>query len=274
MNMLAAISAAMLLIFMAGYMAYFKPGGKTKKEPAPAAKAVDAADLQKIKDRDAFVFNLMVVFFLGLFTFFYYEWDRLLKIPAPQAAVKTAAEKTANAVETAHKPVEIKHSKTGDLPKPAIKAVKAIHEIKPVKQAKKNISKEASTEEKTLYPSGTVNMVWTKKGGLNDGPYKRFYESGAIGQKGSYSKGLKDGDWKFYLENGFMWKTMIFDMDKMVSESMYEPKSQDGTGPGKLQKSFQYIDGKLYRETLFENGKPKTMKYYDKDGQVTSEDDL
>jgi antitoxin component YwqK of YwqJK toxin-antitoxin module len=190
--------------------------------------------------------------------------------------MKPAVEKRGNAGESPPKAgADKQYSPKGSvMPGTAGKAGKKKGPAKPVKQVKKKISKPSSIEEKTLYPSGAVNIIWTKKNGKNDGPYKRFYESGAIGQKGSYSKGAKDGDWNFYRENGFMFKTMIFDMDVLVLESTYSPPATDNPGPGKIENSLQYVGGKLYRETIFKNGKPKTMKYYDKDGQVVSVDKL
>ena len=143
-----------------------------------------------------------------------------------------------------------------------------------VKPEKTSVQKAPpAIEQKTLYLSGAINAVWTKRNGKIDGTYKRFYESGAIGQKGSYHIGVKDGDWSFYRENGFIFKTMVFDAGKVVSESMYAPRSPDDPGPGNLQDVFIYVDGRLYRETVYENGKPKIVRYY-KGRQVVKEDKL
>jgi uncharacterized protein len=132
-------------------------------------------------------------------------------------------------------------------------------------------------ETKYYHKNGKPETSTMYVDGKADGPYKKYYLDGSIQEQGEFKNDQRNGKWIQYYENG-----------KVSSESNYvdgvfEGEQKTFFENGKLQNLSTYKNGKvegkesgydndgiLFCETIYEKGRLRDIKFFDKTGKVIS----
>lgn len=127
------------------------------------------------------------------------------------------------------------------------------------------------------YRNGKVETTCMYTAGEANGKYRKYFFNGQLNMEGTYANGKKTGLWKEYHQNGKLYsesnyvddqldgeQKLYYDNGQMETHSFYKK----GKVEGKSEDFDQ--DGKLFCETIYEKGRLRDIKFYDKKGQVIS----
>ncbi len=132
-------------------------------------------------------------------------------------------------------------------------------------------------EEIVYHPNGSIQSKQTYTNNVANGPYNEYFDNGKIKVTGNYTDGKKTGTWntsykngnKEFLENYIKGEldgeyTSWYNNGKTATKRLYKKDDIDG------KKEDFDDDGIIYSETIFEKGKLKDIKFFDKQGTVIS----
>lgn len=131
---------------------------------------------------------------------------------------------------------------------------------------------------KTFYKSGAVEVDLNYTKGKRNGSFKAYHENGKISVEGNYKENEFDGLVTRYYENGQVKSKEIYSNGKL--NGLYEEFHLNGkpfvsyqNKNGKAEGEAVYLDddGIKFSTLTFGNGKIKTAKYFDKKGNILSE---
>lgn len=111
-------------------------------------------------------------------------------------------------------------------------------------------------ERLTLFRNGEINKKENFVEGKNDGEYISYYINGQVSEEGTYKEGKKIGEWTSYYYSGKKKSTQEF--------------GEDGKETG-LETSYTE-DGWKLSELIYKKGDIVAYKFFDKDGNILSED--
>ncbi len=143
----------------------------------------------------------------------------------------------------------------------------------------KNYKDDQQEGDETYYHSnGKIVYKLNYAAGKGNGEYKEFDENGVLVAKGAFLADQKNGSWTTYHTNGKIKETKTFlageldgeylsyyDNGKMETRSFHRKGSAEGK-----KENFDN-DGIVFNETMFENGRLRDTKFFDKKGGVISE---
>ena len=109
--------------------------------------------------------------------------------------------------------------------------------------------------------SGDYEMIAYYKDGKKDGYYAETFMNGNLKEQGQYIDGKKDGTWEFGKRDGKRTRTEVYLNDEKIKETVYftdgtvevTREFKNGRKDG-WERSYNYSDGKLVRETLYKEG--------------------
>lgn len=143
------------------------------------------------------------------------------------------------------------------------------------KQAYKDDKEEG---EGTYYhKNGQIASTAKYKAGEVEGPFKKYYINGVLQMEGNVADGKRTGTWKEYYNNGKQKSVYGYALNEMDGD--YKEYWDNGNlmtqatyVKGKIDGKWEDYDtdGKLYSESVYEKGRLRDLKFYDKSGKVIS----
>ena len=139
-------------------------------------------------------------------------------------------------------------------------------------------SNDLQEGDETIYhKNGSIESVVTYKNNEATGAYKEYFDNSKLRMEGNYTAGKKAGTWKTFYKDGipeYMENYVNGELDgqytswygngKIESKRAYRKGDIDGK-----KENFDE-DGLLSVETIFEKGRLRDIKFFDKTGQVIS----
>jgi uncharacterized protein len=129
----------------------------------------------------------------------------------------------------------------------------------------------------TYHNNGKVETTSTYVNGEIEGKFKKYFTSGILSIEGNLTGGKRNGDWKEFYKNG-----------KLKTHKKYTANEVDGPSKeyydnGALMVESNYVkdklegkfvdydwDAKVFSESLYEKGRLREIKFFDKDGKEVS----
>ncbi|MEP7107963.1 MAG: tetratricopeptide repeat protein [Ferruginibacter sp.] len=132
-------------------------------------------------------------------------------------------------------------------------------------------------EETVLHPNGKTTSMVKYVRDMADGEYKEYFDNGKLKISGNYNEGKKSGLWNSFFMDGQPeqvenytrgdldgdWVS-YYDNGKLASKRSYKKGEIDG------KKEDFDDDGIVFCETIFERGRLRDIKFFDKKGTVIS----
>jgi uncharacterized protein len=135
---------------------------------------------------------------------------------------------------------------------------------------------------KTFYPTEKVSLEGVLKDGNKEGIFTTYFNNGQINIKKNYLLNKENGSFTRYFQNGKLSEEGTFKNEKLsgqyksyfVNGILEESSVYNESGQLNGKQQYFDIDGKLYYEADYKDGKLTQYKYFDKKGTVVYETKL
>ncbi|HNJ28253.1 MAG TPA: tetratricopeptide repeat protein [Ferruginibacter sp.] len=130
-------------------------------------------------------------------------------------------------------------------------------------------------EEITYFRSGKISSKSNYVKDESSGNYTEYHENGKLKRSGLLKEGKYSGPWKWYFDNGQTEYICNYEDGEFEGEflSFYangKPETRCSYKQGKVDGKKEYFDddGIIYNETIFEKGRLRDIRFFDKKGNV------